>query len=101
MAGGNAKVSHSYNSVLYNCGALNCLRVPRKCHNVVSETAVNFLNYLINTRYAGVYQLNGPALKRLWHYGVIGISHSAGYNIPRLIPAVAALVKQKAHKLWY
>ena len=43
----------------------------------------------------------GPAFKRLGHYGVVGISHCAGYNIPRLIPAVAAFIKQKAHKLGY
>ena len=101
MAGGNTKVSHSYNAVLDDCGAFNYLCIARKCHNIVSETAVNFLYYLVNTRYAGIYQLYRPALQRLGHYGVVGISHCAGYNIPCLIPAVAAFIKQKAHKLGY
>ena len=49
MACGNAKACHSYNSALYNCGALNHRRVACAGENLAPEAAVNFLNYLINS----------------------------------------------------
>ena len=99
MAGCDAEVCHSDNAVLNNGGALNYKRVAGAGENLAPEAAVYFLYNLINTRYAAFYKLLRPAFKRFRHYGMVGVSDSTCYKLPRLIPAVAAFVKQKAHKL--
>ena len=60
---------------------------------------VYFGYYLEYPRQPLTHKLHRPAFERLGHYGMIGVGYGLFGQVPCIVPAVSAFVKQYPHKL--
>ena len=95
----NAKICHSYNAAGNDCHSFNLIGIMRGAPNICAEAIIDFLCDFIKAGKQSLIELLAPAFKRLFHNGVVCVSHRFGYNIPSVVPAVAAFIKHNAHKL--
>lgn len=67
--------------------------------DAAAETVVYLLDYLIYSRKQAAEEILAPAFESLAHNRVVRVGEHLSDNSPCIVPAVAALVKQQAHKL--
>ena len=99
VAGGNAKVRHSYNAAGNYRKLLNLACIVSHFPDVGAVSVVNFLDYLINTRKKRLNKTLRPAFKGFLHNGMVCVCTGGGNNFPCVVPAVAAFIKKNTHKL--
>ena len=69
---------------------------------VQSSCAVAAVDLADDVEYSWGYlvdQVDIPLFECLCHDGVVGVGKGIGHDVPRLIPAVAAVIEQNAHQL--
>ncbi len=100
VAADDGEVSHVDLSVVDNRHVADLVRVVRiLLLNLVLEAAVDLLGDLVNTGQQPREQVDRPLLERFRHDRVVRVRAGACRQIPGLVPAVAVLVHEEAHKL--
>ncbi len=97
----NAKCSH-LDLVVFHYGHMGNLSLISVSFPKISAITVVYLdNDRENSRANALEQIAVPLFQSLRHYRVVGVSKGICHNMPSLLPCVAAVVKQRPHKLWY
>ena len=100
MRADNAKVSHTHLTVADNAHRGNSVPVARESvPRVLTEALVYLLDDRIYSRETELEEILVPLLKRLGHYGVVGVGAYLHYHIPRSLPRDEVIVDEYSHKL--
>ncbi len=95
----HAEICHMNFALLNDGHFSHLIAVARSAHKLFAVTAVDLTDDLVNSRQNSADKVLVPLFKSLGHYRVVGVGEGAGDDMPSLIPAVAALVKEYSHKL--
>ena len=99
MRADNAKVSHTHLTVADNAHRGNSVPVARESvPRVLTEALVYLLDDRIYSRETELEEILVPLLKRLGHYGVVGVGAYLYYHIPRSLPRDEVIVDEYSHK---
>ena len=88
-----------YLVVLDNAHSGDLVVVPGALLDLLAVAAVDLADDVENSGGYLTDKVNVPLFQCLSHYRVIGVGEGVGDDIPALVPAVAAVIKQNAHKL--
>ena len=93
------KVGHPHLEIVNNTHPVDVILIVGFLAQVLAEPAVDLTDNLVDSGQQVAEDVLVPLLKRLGHDRVVGIGKGAGNNVPRLVPAEPAVIKQHPHQL--
>ena len=99
VAGVNAERRHLYLVVLDDRHSCDLIVVAVLLPELAAVSLVDLNDDREDPRGNALEQVAVPLFERLGHYGVVGIGKGLCYDVPRLVPGIAAVVKHYPHQL--